>query len=368
MFGLILLFAVTVMQVYVFWRIGSVPFLQRHVSRKFLYATGAVLWVIFLLGRLYGHASTGLYAHVLELFGMDWMAMLFLSTVSFLTIDLVTSFGLLMRRRLPVLRGWALVAACLLSLIALVQGLRPPVLQNYEVRLSGLPRELDGTVLVAMSDLHVGAQLDRQWLSARVSQVQAEDPEIVVLLGDIFEGHGEPQQELIQILHGLSAPLGVWAVLGNHEYHGRDAAGMPLASINGVQVLNNSWVEVRPGLVLAGVEDLTANHRFNFSGDPVTKALAGRPAGATIFLSHTPWQAEKAADSGTGLMLSGHTHGGQVWPFGYLVQRIYPLLGGRYDVDGMTVIVCRGTGTWGSRMRLWHPGEILRVTLRAGAK
>jgi hypothetical protein len=64
-------------------------------------------------------------------------------------------------------------------------------------------------------------------------------------------------------------------------------------------------------------------------------------------------------------MLCGHTHGGQIWPFGYLVRRAYPLLAGRYEVDGMPVIVTRGTGTWGPRMRLWHPGEILRITLRA---
>ncbi len=81
-------------------------------------------------------------------------------------------------------------------------------------------------------------------------------------------------------------------------------------------------------------------------------------------LSHTPWETEKAANAGVDLMLSGHTHGGQIWPFDYLVRRRYPLLEGRYEIDGMTVIVCRGTGTWGPRMRLWRPSEIQQVTLR----
>jgi hypothetical protein len=76
-----------------------------------------------------------------------------------------------------------------------------------------------------------------------------------------------------------------------------------------------------------------------------------------------------AERAGAELMISGHTHGGQIWPFGYLVRTVHPLLAGRYSVNGMPVIVCRGTGTWGPRMRLWHRGEILRVSLRAlGAK
>ena len=82
-------------------------------------------------------------------------------------------------------------------------------------------------------------------------------------------------------------------------------------------------------------------------------------------LSHTPWQAQKAADAGVGLMLSGHTHAGQIWPFGYLVRRVYPLFKGLYQVDAMEAIVSRGTGTWGPRLRLWQPGEILRITLQS---
>ena len=77
---------------------------------------------------------------------------------------------------------------------------------------------------------------------------------------------------------------------------------------------------------------------------------------------------ERAARTGVGLMFCGHTHAGQIWPFGYLVRLFYPLLEGRYEVDGMTAIVCRGTGTWGPRMRPWCPGEILRVTLRKKEK
>jgi hypothetical protein len=252
-----------------------------------------------------------------------------------------------------------------LSVIALVQGLRAPVVREHDVYLSALPDEMDGTVIVAMSDLHIGSLLGPRWLEARVAQVQAERPDMVVLLGDLHEGHGRPQKEVLPAFRRLSAPLGVWAVLGNHEFHRRQGTSTTLMKDAGFRVLRNGWAEVRPGFVLAGVDDLTTARRRGQGGDLVSKALAGRPSGATVLLSHTPWQADTAASAGVGLMLCGHTHGGQIWPLDYLIQWRYPLFEGRYEVDGATVIVCRGTGTWGPRMRLWHPGEILRVTLHA---
>ena len=121
----------------------------------------------------------------------------------------------------------------------------------------------------------------------------------------------------------------------------------------------------RSALLVAGVDDLTARRQFGRPDRPVAKALAGRPPGAVVLLSHSPLQADTAAAAGAGLMLSGHTHDGQIWPFRWLVRLSYPLLGGRYEVAGMPVIVCRGTGTWGPRMRLWRPSEIVRITLRA---
>jgi predicted MPP superfamily phosphohydrolase len=367
-FGFILISLITLMHIYVFWRAASVPFLKRYVPRKLLLGAGLFLWAGFFLGRVYGHHGTSPLAKTLELLGMNWMGMLFLLFVSLVAMDFLTGFGFLLPRLAPLLRGIALVAGVVLSVVALVQGLRPPVVQEYEVYLSGLADEMDGTVLIAMSDLHLGSVLDERWLEARIAQVQALQPDLVVLLGDLFEGHGEPQGEMLPILRRLSAPLGVWVAPGNHEFHRINSKSTFLVEEAGFHLLRNRWDEVRPGLVMAGVDDLTASRRSGHGGDEISKALTGRPPGATILLSHTPWEADKAAAAGVGLMLSGHTHGGQIWPFGYLVKRFYPLLGGRYEVAGMTVIVCRGTGTWGPRMRLWRPSEILRVKLRKGRR
>jgi predicted MPP superfamily phosphohydrolase len=366
MFGTILISACTLMHIYVFWRAPSVPFVDRHVPRKILIGAGVILWAIFFFGRVIGHGGTGVLAGTLEFLGMNWMGFLFLTFIPLLAIDLATLFGFLMPRLSPSLRGCALLVGVVLSAIALFQGLRPPVVEKYEVSLPGLPDAMDGTMLVALSDMHLGSQLGERWLAARIAQVKTQQPDLVVLLGDIFEGHGPPEDQLIVTLKQLSAPLGVWAVPGNHEFHG--GGNMSLFEELSFKLLRNGWAEVRPGLILAGVDDLTARRRNGQGGDPISQALVGRPPGATILLSHTPWQAERAAKAGAGLMLSGHTHGGQIWPFGYLMRRFYPLLEGRYEVGGMTVIVSRGTGLWGPRMRLWRPSEILRVTLRGKGK
>lgn len=342
------------------------PFINRHVSRKVLIRAGVILWAIFFFGRVIGHGGTGALAGMLEFIGMTWLAVLFLTFIPLLLIDLSTLFGFLVPRLSSLLRGWALLVGIVLSAIALVQGLRPPVIEKYEVILSGLPDAMDGTVIVALSDMHLGSQIGERWLAARIAQVKAQQPDIVVLLGDIFEGHGPPEDRLITTLKQLWAPYGIWAVPGNHEFYGGDKTS--LFEEASFKLLNNGWEEVRSGFILAGIDDLTTRHRNGQNDDPISQALVSRPPGATILLSHTPWQAEKVAKTGTGLMLSGHTHGGQIWPFDYLVKSQYPLLEGRYEVDGMTVIVCRGTGTWGPRMRLWRRGEILRVTLRGKEK
>ncbi len=368
MFGAILTLAVTLMQGYVFWRAAAVPFVQRRMPRRYLAVLGIVLWVVFLLGRLLRPEDGGSLAALLEFLGMTWLGVLFLLFVSLLAVDLATGFGFFLPRFGPRLRGIALIAGGLLSVIALVQGLRAPVVQRYDVYLDRLPGNLDGTVIVILSDLHLGPELGERWLTARLAQAQAEQPDAVVLLGDIFEGHTTPGPELLGALHRLSAPLGVWGVLGNHEFHGNRSNNLALFESAGVHILANAWVEPKSGLILAGVEDLTYNGDPARTAASLAQALAGRPPGATILLSHAPLPADAIAGKGVDLMLSGHTHGGQIWPFGYLVRQRFPLLEGRYDFGGMTAIVSRGTGTWGPRMRLWHPAEIVRVTLHSSSK
>ncbi|MGA2962596.1 MAG: metallophosphoesterase [Candidatus Korobacteraceae bacterium] len=366
MFLRIILLIWTGLHVYVFYRLSSIPIIVQHVPNWLLVVVAAILWMSYMLARFLDRSGLGTVARPLEIVGANWIGILFLIFVGLLVADIATGFGLLFPRIAPTLRSWALLASLVLCVIGTVQARRAPAIRNYEVQLANLPPESNGTVLVLATDLHLGALLGERWLAGRVAQIQAERPDLVIFGGDILEGHHEAHRKFLPLLRRISPPLGLWAVTGNHEFYGGFETSVRLLEDAGFRVLRDQWAEVRPGLLIAGVDDLTARRRFGQDGNFVEQALAGRPANAaTIFVSHTPWEAERAARAGAGLMLCGHTHNGQIWPFTYIVRLIHPLLGGRYEVNGMPVIVCRGTGTWGPRLRLWRRSEIVRVTLRS---
>ncbi len=365
------LFLVTVLSIwaaihlYVFWRLTSIPWLAARVSPLAFVIVGVALWSSYVVVRILD--GRGLQASIwpLEYVAANWIGLAFLLLCAFLVADLVTLGGWLFPRRSPAIRGWAAVTAGVLALVGLVQAMRPPVVRDYAVRLPGLPPERDGTVVVAVSDLHLGNLLGRQWLKHLVARVNAMRPDLLLVIGDLVDGNVGRVEPLREVLKELKAPLGVWAVTGNHEYYAGIDRSVRLFEQAGFHVLRDHHAQVAPGLILAGVDDLTARAQLGAADNAVARAVANRAEGATILLSHTPWETGTAAQAGVGLMLSGHTHNGQIWPFKYLVASRYPFLAGRYEIQGMSAIVCRGTGTWGPRMRLWRPSELLRIRLLA---
>jgi hypothetical protein len=367
MFFRVILSIWTLLNVDVGWRASSFPVIARCIPRPILLAMLGLLWASYLLSRRANRFGLAHLAGFLEVIGSYWVGILFLLFLGFLTADLITGFGFLMPRLAPAVRNCSLAIALVLCTIAILQAHRAPVVTNYDVIVQNLPADRDGTVLVLLSDTHLGTMLDQRWALARIAQVQNLRPDLVVLAGDIVEDHGVAKRKWGPILGRLSAPLGVWAVEGNHETYGFPGEHDTILEDVGIHLLHDRWEQAVPGLIMAGVDDLTTKRRRGIDYRPLLdRALSNRPAlAATIFISHTPWPPDRAAYPGIGLMLSGHTHDGQIWPFNYVVKSIYSFIGGQYDIGGMPLIVCRGTGTWGPRMRLWQRGEIVRVTLRA---
>jgi hypothetical protein len=357
----------TGMHAYLFWRLSSIPFVQSHLSRPYLFLAVALLWASLFVGRFLDSRGFETPAAMLERMYLNWLGILFLLFCCFLAVDIISIFGMVFQSYVPALRTFGLVAGIILSAIAMIQGARSPEITEYEIRPPGLAPQDDGLRIAAISDLHVGRVLDGPWLAARIEQIKALHPDLVVIIGDLFEGNegSEDRENLKPLFKSITAQYGVFAVTGNHDPH-RSGEGMAeFLQSAGLRLLRNEWAQITPGLALGGVDDGGHFDTMDNVERRVTKTLAEKPArGATIFLIHRPQMAEKIASAGVGLMLSGHTHAGQIWPFSYLVRRFFPLLEGKYIVDGMPAIVSRGAGTWGPRMRLWRPGEIVLITLR----
>jgi predicted MPP superfamily phosphohydrolase len=356
MYGIYLTLASILLLAYILWRLSQLPLLRKLPRRVFLLA-GLLFGLALLVGRWFGHDAATPLAALPEIISMIMIGVLFLVFICLFPVDLLTGFGRFFPRRAAAIRTWAIFAGCLLALLALFQGLRPPRVVRYQVFLPGLPRSLDNTRLAAMSDLHLGASIGPGWLRARVAQVRALKPDMILVLGDIFEGHGGSGAVFLPAMRGLSAPLGVWAVDGNHESHGERDPSLA----DPLRTLRDELVQPAPGLFLAGRRSLSRHGRQQ--GAQAWNPGAGTAPGALILLAHVPVEAESAARAGVGLMLSGHTHGGQIWPLDIVSRMVNPLLAGRYEIGAMTVLVCRGTGTWGPRMRLWPRGEIMLITL-----
>jgi hypothetical protein len=369
MYGTALTLAVLALLAYVLWRASSVCALRR-LPRPLFPLAGLLLAAIVIAGRGLGYDGSGPWVAAMEFASWTVAGIVLLSSVCLLAVDLLTGFGLFFRGRAARLRGWALVAGCLLSALALVQGLRPPTVSRYEVFLPGLPAELDGTRIAAISDLHLGTLIGPRWLRARSEQLRSLRPDLVLFLGDTFEGHGGDPRASFPVLRRLGAsppcaggmPLGTFAVDGNHELYGRRANRTAPPRDYPLRVLRDETVLLAPGLHLAGRRCVLSRGRETRKPwNPDTRGAAG----AWILMSHAPSGAESAARAGVGLMLSGHTHGGQLWPLSLFTRRTFPLTAGRYRVGRMTVLVSRGAGTWGPRMRLWRPGEIMMICLRS---
>ncbi len=246
--------------------------------------------------------------------------------------------------------------------------------EKVRVALRRLPRSLSGFKVAQVSDLHIGPTIGRAWLEQVVASVNATDPDIVVITGDLVDGSVESLKEETAPLAKLRAKHGVFFVTGNHEYFsGADEWIAELTRL-GIRVLRNERVSIGEGAEsfdLAGVDDWSAarqgGHHKGHGAD-LPKALAGRdPERELVLLAHQPKQIVQAAEHGVGLQLSGHTHGGQLFPWHFFVKLDQPYLAGLASHgDGATQIyVSRGAGYWGPPMRVGAPPEISLLELHA---
>ena len=369
---------------YYFWirlvRDTALPQPYRGVATLALWMLGLSLPATMIFGRL-----SPAFGRLLAWPGFIWMGTMMLLFLTLLGSEVLrlglSAVGLAHaatgamsdpERRLFLSRclaGLAGVATSGLGLVALRAGLRDVALREVEIKLRRLPAALSGLTIVQLSDVHVGPTIGRRFIETLVARVNGLDPDLIAITGDLVDGSVAELAHAVAPLGGLKARLGVFFVTGNHEYYSGVDDWLAELRRLGIRVLRNERVTVGDGeasIDLAGIDDFMSRGQAPGHGPDLPRALDGRdPSRELILLAHQPKAFGEALRHGVGLQLSGHTHGGQIWPWGYAVKlQQGGWVAGLYRRGDHQLYVNEGTGYWGPPMRLASQGGVTRLVLR----
>jgi uncharacterized protein len=263
---------------------------------------------------------------------------------------------------------WTLCLAFLMTLAGLVSARRKPAVIEISIPVADLPLALHGFSIAQISDVHVGPTIKRGFVEGIVTRVNELKADLIAVTGDLVDGSVQQLSIHTAPLAALSARHGAYFVTGNHEYYSGERAWTEEVRRLGLRVLKNEHVVLAhdgASLVLAGVTDFSAHHYDPAQRSDPEAALRGAPqnAGAKILLAHQPSSAPAAEKAGFDVQISGHTHGGQFWPWNLFVGFFQPFTGGLHRLKNLWVYVSRGTGYWGPPNRFGVPSEITRIRL-----
>jgi hypothetical protein len=330
-----------------------------------------------ILGRGQGDLRRGLvYA------GYLWLGVMFLLLTVISSTDLLRLLAAVgrrvaaappvdLQRRTLLARLTAAATGLLVGGLAAaaLRSVRKPVeVRRVRVALDRLPPEQDGFRIVQLTDVHVGPTIGRPFVEQIVARANALAPDLIAITGDLVDGGVPELAPAIEPLGRLRARHGVYFVTGNHEYFSGVEAWLNELNRLGIRVLRNERVAIgnaTAGFDLAGVDDRSAAHHGGLAPEAaLARALADRdPRRELVLLAHQPRTLLDAEPFGVGLQISGHTHGGQMWPFNFAVRLQQPFVAGLHRRGRSQIYVSRGTGYWGPPMRLGAPAEITEIRL-----
>ena len=335
-----------------------------------------------LLQRLHGD----LFTRSLHTLSSFWLG-LALHLVFFLALGWVVR-GIFLLWGRPLAKGLVVSVAAALALSASLYGLwnaNHPVVTSFEVEITDLPESWEGSTVVQLSDVHLGSVHGRRFLEHVVETVNALDPAAVFITGDLFNGSCSDLHRFKELLDSLTARRGIFFVTGNHEGYAGLTAPLEFLRQTKIRVLDDECVEM-DGLQVVGV-GFPWFSRKRESVNPFDRGGCYRPDKPSILLYHTPTDVNEsyadrntqqvrsyfapnttfrfAADAGVDLQLSGHTHRGQMFPFGILTRILWNGFDrGLHGIGKFTLYVSSGTGTWGPPVRTGSRSEVVAITLK----
>ncbi|MFH8623763.1 metallophosphoesterase [Streptomyces vietnamensis] len=240
--------------------------------------------------------------------------------------------------------------------------LRGPRVKRVTVPLAKIPRAAHGYRIAVVSDIHLGPILGRAHTQRIVDTINATQPDLIAVVGDLVDGTVENLGPAAEPLARLRARHGSFFVTGNHEYFSGADAWVDHVRELGLHPLRNARVEIPAGFDLAGVDDVAGESEGR--GPDFARALGDRDrARAAVLLAHQPIVVHDAVRHGVDLQLSGHTHGGQLWPGNYLAELANPTVAGLERYGDTQLYVSRGAGAWGPPVRVGAPSDITIVEL-----
>lgn len=340
--------------------------------------------ILFPMGFLARRVARPPWSDVLAWLG--WLCMGGISSLFVLT--LLREAGLLVAfvidwlwpstQALSAFRPVSAVALPVLGLLVTAWGFwnarRTAAVVPVDVPIANLPDALHGFSIAQISDLHVGSTIKGEYVRRIVTRVNGLGADMVAITGDLVDGSVPELRDHVAPLAGLTSTHGTFFVTGNHEYYAGVAGWIDKLRSLGIQVLMNQHVLIEHTttpdsqsalLLVAGVTDFSAHHFDERHRSDPQAALAGAPAqaGFKLLLAHQPRSAAAAAQAGFDLQLSGHTHGGQFWPWNHFVKFQQPYTAGLHKLQLLWVYTSRGTGYWGPPKRFGAPSEITHLRL-----
>ena len=253
------------------------------------------------------------------------------------------------------------------SIWGMYQALKEPVIKRVEIKIEGLPESLKGFRMAQITDLHVGSMITGKFVERVASKIQELNADMLFFTGDAADGSVQSYGEHLNSLAEIHPKYGKYFVTGNHEYYSDMNGWLQLIEGLGFKILVNESQNIIVNdatIMITGIPDRGGGHFSSFHKTNMEKAVGGmNSSDLKILLAHQPGDVEHATKYGFDLQLSGHTHGGQYFPFSLLVQMAHPFIKGLHKRENTWVYINQGTGYWGPPLRIGTEPEITEIVL-----